>query len=185
MNFSNNSFFVSCLAVSFLLVGCASQEGADSATFGFGRKVDRAEIAAWDIDIKPDGSGLPAGQGTVAEGEILYQQQCLACHGEAGRNGINDQLVSKFDPAVNFSLGLERKTIGSYWPYATTLYDYIHRAMPHTAPGSLEPAEVYALSAYLLVLNDIVEEDAVMNRDTLPAIEMPARQLFYWSEELP
>ena len=155
--------------------------------FGFGRVPDPDEIEQWDIDITPAGTQLPGGQGTVGQGERIYVKQCLACHGPEGRNGINDKLVDKFDPANNFASSGEtrtRKTIGNYWPYATTLYDYINRAMPLTAPGSLTADEVYSVTAYLLFLNDIVEQTVTVDANTLPAIDMPAKKLFYWSDEV-
>lgn len=152
--------------------------------FGYGRAPDPAEIEQWDIDVKPDRGQLPVGRGTVAQGERIYTQKCLPCHGPAGKGGINDQLVDKYDPDNNFAdAGETRKTIGNFWPYATTLYDYINRAMPMTAPGSLTADDVYGLTAYLLFLNDIVEQSVVLDANTLPMIEMPARKLFYWSDE--
>jgi cytochrome c len=166
-----------------LLAVISTGRTQEAEKYGIGRIVSQQEIDAWDIDIKPDGSGLPAGQGSVAEGETIYRSQCQACHGRAGQNGRNTQLVSAYDPGVNFSLGRDRKTIGSYWPYATTLYDYIRRAMPFTAPGSLSDGQVYALTAYLLYLNGLVEKSAVMNSETLPGVTMPAKEKFYWSQE--
>lgn len=152
--------------------------------FGYGSAPDAGEIERWDIDVKPDGTGLPVGQGSVAQGERLYAEKCRACHGLEGRDGINDPLVEKFDPNNNFAnAGETRKTIGNFWPYATTLYDYINRAMPMTAPGSLTADEVYSLTAYLLFLNDIIEQSASLDANTLPLVEMPASELFYWSDE--
>jgi S-disulfanyl-L-cysteine oxidoreductase SoxD len=175
-------------AVALLVCGglTASGMSQEAATpyYGLGTPASEADIAAWDIDIMPDGHGLPAGQGTVAAGEQVYRQKCLACHGEEGQGGPNDRLVMKFDPSVNFSLANTPKTIGNYWPYATSLYDYINRAMPHTEPGSLSADEVFGLTAYLLYLNDIIAEDIIMDARSLPQVEMPALPLFYWSEEV-
>jgi cytochrome c len=151
-------------------------------SFGYGRTVLAEEISAWDIDVMPDGTGLPAGSGTVSEGSIIYKHKCTACHGATGIEGPFDKLVGR-EPRNNFPFGKDYKyssmrTIGNYWPYATTLFDYIRRAMPQNEPGSLTADEVYALSAYLLHLNEIVPSDAVMDLKTLPAIEMPARDRF-------
>jgi hypothetical protein len=148
--------------------------------FGFGRPATEAEIAAWDIDVTPDGQGLPVGSGTVEQGHQLYIEKCGMCHGANGQGQPFDQLVGR-EPREGFPFGNEpalARTIGNYWPFATTLYDYTFRAMPFDAPGTLEPNEVYSLTAYLLYLNDIISEDAVMNADTLPRVAMPARDKF-------
>ena len=152
------------------------------ARFGFGREATQAEIGAWDIDVMPDGRGLPAGRGTVAEGAAIYAAQCVVCHGPAGKGGQYDALVGR-ELVQGFLFGkdvalLGKRTVGNYWPYATTLYDYISRAMPQAVPGSLAPDEVYSLVAYLLFLNGIVPKDAVMTAETLPRVEMPARRRF-------
>ena len=163
---------------------CLAEEQALPERFGIGREPDASEIEQWDIDITPSGENLPDGQGTVELGETVYAQLCLACHGPEGAGGINDQLVGHFNPDNDFAgdPSLPR-TIGNYWPYATTLYDYINRSMPTVTPGTLSAEQVYSLVAYLLYLNGIVEEDAVIDAVTLPSIEMPAHRLFYWSEE--
>jgi S-disulfanyl-L-cysteine oxidoreductase SoxD len=148
--------------------------------YGFGRPATPARIAALDIDVMPDGTGLPAGEGTAAQGAPIYAAKCASCHGPAGEGvrGLGDMLVGRSE-AEQFRAPGERgheglKTIGNYWPYATTLFDYIRRAMPFAQPGSLTDPEVYALTAYLLHLNQIVPMDAVMNARTLPAVRMPA-----------
>ena len=168
----------------WLTILCLADEQALPERFGIGREPDASEIEQWDIDITPSGDNLPAGQGTVDSGETIYAQLCLACHGPEGAGGINDQLVGHFnsedDLAGDTSLP---RTVGNFWPYATTLYDYINRSMPMAIPGTLTADEVYSLVAYLLHLNDIIEEDAIIDAETLPSIEMPARHLFYWSDE--
>ena len=168
----------------WLTIPCVADEQALPERFGIGREPDASEIEQWDIDITPSGDNLPAGQGTVDRGETIYTQLCLACHGPEGAGGINDQLVGHFNPEDDLAgdTSLPR-TVGNFWPYATTLYDYINRSMPMAIPGTLTADEVYSLVAYLLHLNDIVEEDAVIDAETLPSIEMPARHLFYWSDE--
>ena len=175
------------LAVFFLPLAatvCAADEPEMPERFGIGREPDAGEIERWDIDITPSGENLPDGQGTVDTGETLYARLCLACHGPEGANGINDPLVGHYDPDNDFAGDTSlTRTIGNYWPYATTLYDYIYRSMPMTTPGTLSPDEVYSLIAYLLYLNGIIEEDSIIDAATLPTIEMPANHLFYWSEE--
>ncbi|MFC5412589.1 c-type cytochrome [Larkinella bovis] len=143
------------------------------ARFGLGRPATAQEIAVVDIDVRPDGTGLPPGSGTVPAGQVLYAAQCVACHGATGTENatLGGRLVAT-------SPQDRQKAIGNYWPYATTLFDYIRRAMPFNAPGSLSDQEVYSLTAYLLCLNKIVDSTAVMNAQTLPQVVMPARQFF-------
>lgn len=144
------------------------------ARFGFGQEASEERIALWDIDVRPDGTGLPPGSGTVEEGREIYMTQCVACHGPTGTEGPNDRLVDT-EPWDDHPTG---RAIGNYWPHATTLYDYIRKAMPQLTPGVLTNDEVYAVIAYLLYLNEIVPEDAVMDAETLPEVEMPARDRF-------
>ncbi len=175
------------LGIAFLCAGCSQDQGRraeneDGSTFGFGRHATPEQIAAWDIDVMPDGTGLPNGEGTVAAGERLYEATCAACHGATGIEGPNDRLVGR-EPREGFPFGQDPsfsrlRTIGNYWPYATTLYDYINRAMPFDRPGSLEPDDVYSLVAFLLHANEIIAEHDVMNATTLPAVVMPARDRF-------
>ncbi len=144
------------------------------ARFGFGSGASDARVAMWDIDVRPDGAGLPPGSGTVAEGRVVYNSHCIACHGPTGTEGPNDRLV---DPVMWDDVP-DTRTIGNYWPYATTLYDYIRKAMPQLTPGILTHDQVYAVIAYLLWMNEIVPEDAVMDAETLPEVQMPARDRF-------
>ena len=158
----------------------AQDAGQRPQRFGFGRPAAETDIAAWDIDVRPDGEGLPAGSGTVRQGRELYVEKCEMCHGANGEGQPFDRLAGR-EPREGFPFGNERSlvsTIGNYWPFATTLYDYTFRAMPFDVPGTLEPSEVYSLTAYLLYLNEIIAEDAVMNADTLPRVEMPGRDRF-------
>ncbi len=153
----------------------AEQQRASSAplpdTFDFGRTATPEEIGALDIDVMPDGTGLPPGSGTVADGARTWARACGRCHGPEGEGATAAPLVGR-DPDSR------RITGGNYWPYATTLYDYVNRAMPRNAPGTLTPDQVYGLVAWILAKNDIVGEDTVMNAETLPAIVMPARDRF-------
>ena len=144
------------------------------ARFGFGAEASAARVALWDIDVRPDGEGLPAGSGSVAEGREVYMVHCVACHGPTGVEGPNDRLVD----AEQWDDVPSTRTIGNYWPYATTLYDFVRKAMPQLTPGILSDDQVYAVVAYLLHLNEIVPEDAVMDAETLPAVVMPARDRF-------
>lgn len=142
---------------------------------GLGRTPTVAEIQAWDIAIGPDGKELPSGQGTAREGAGLYHSKCAMCHGENGSEGPQDVLAGG---QGSLATAKPVRTVGSFWPYATTVYDYIYRAMPFYAPGSLPPHEVYALTAYLLFRNGIVSEDDVINAQALPKIIMPNRNGF-------
>ncbi|MBT1696140.1 c-type cytochrome [Fulvivirgaceae bacterium PWU4] len=147
-------------------------------SFGFGRLASSHDIDTLDIDIRPDGKGLPYGSGTVSQGKAIYAAKCALCHGKTGTEGPFNPLVTKTDTASSSKEPGKEKTIGNYWPYATTLYDYINRAMPFNTPGSLTPDEVYSLTAFLLHANNIVDSSAVMNAQTLPQVNMPARALF-------
>lgn len=142
--------------------------------FAFGLEASEERIARWDIDVRPDGTGLPPGSGTVAEGREIYMVQCVACHGHTGTEGPNDRLVD----TESWDLYPTGRAIGNYWPYATTLYDYVRKAMPQLTPGTLSDDQVYAVIAYVLYLNELVPEDAVMSAETLPEVQMPARDRF-------
>jgi S-disulfanyl-L-cysteine oxidoreductase SoxD len=140
-----------------------------------GREATQAEIAGWDISVAPDGSGLPPGSGTAAAGASVYAAKCQSCHGEKGAGKPNDQLVGGQSTLASPA---PVRTIGSYWPYATTVFDYVRRSMPYQQPQSLTNDEVYGLTAYLLHLNGLVGQDEVMNARTLPQIRMPNRANF-------
>lgn len=150
--------------------------------YGIGVAASPTQVAAWNIDIQPDGSNLPAGSGTVAQGRTLYAQVCATCHGQQGEGKPMDRLVGG---KGTLNTAAPVKTVGSYWPYATSIYDYIHRAMPFNAPGTLNPGEVYAATAYLLYMNGIIPENAVLDARTLPKVEMPNRDGFIVSDPRP
>jgi mono/diheme cytochrome c family protein len=141
-----------------------------------------AQVAGWDVSIGPDGAGLPPGSGTAAQGAAIYAAKCVACHGEKGAGKPNDPLVGGQGTIATPNAV---RTVGSYWPYATTLFDYIRRAMPVVAPQSLSNDEVYALTAYLLALNGVIDEGAAMNAATLPKVAMPNRDNFVWAYKKP
>lgn len=171
------------LVTLLCLVPAAVFAGDDEPiVYGFGTPASTEEIDAWDIDVRPDGKGLPPGKGTAIEGEPLYAAKCAACHGANGQGGLNDRLVvhspNESFPDSSDPNSHEHRTVGNYWPYATTLFDYIRRSMPFNLPGSLEADEVYALTAHLLYLNHLIPEEAEMNAATLPRVEMPARGKF-------
>jgi mono/diheme cytochrome c family protein len=147
--------------------------------FGIGRAATAAEVARLDVDVMPDGRGLPAGSGTVEQGAAVYAAKCAACHGVEGEGtpaGV--ALVGRGDPFADAPAGEVVRAVGNYWSHATTLFDYVRRAMPMDRPGSLSDAEVYALTAYLLNRNGIVPPDAVMDAGALPRVRMPARERF-------
>jgi mono/diheme cytochrome c family protein len=171
---------LSFLCVLSLRPGMEAQAPREPARLGIGRPATPAEIAAWDVDVDPDGTGLPPGRGTSADGEPIYAARCAGCHGKTGREGPNDRLVGRV-PNDAFPFARDPSiphTIGNYWPYATTVFDYIRRAMPPDAPGSLKDNEIYGLVAYLLTLNQLIPADAVMDATTLPKVVMPARDRF-------
>jgi cytochrome c len=145
-----------------------------------GRAATEAEIQGWKLAVPPSGEGLPRGEGTVARGKDVYESKCAACHGLRGEGGPKEGLHG--DRLVDGSGSLNTdhpvRTIGSYWPYATSLFSYIRAAMPFTAPQSLTADEVYAVTAYLLFLNGIIDEKEVLNAQTLPRIRMPNRDGF-------
>ena len=157
----------------FALV-CATAAQAQSP-YGIGRAATPAEIAGWNIDIDRYGNNLPPGSGNVSHGREVFDQQCAACHGAKGEGGVGDRLVggqgtlATPDPV---------KTVGSFWPYAPTLFDYIRRAMPQNAPESLSNDDVYAVSAYILHLNGLLPAEATLDARTLSAIKMPNRNMF-------
>ncbi len=140
-----------------------------------GRPATAEEIAATDLSIPPDGTGLPPGKGTAAEGEAIYTRQCVACHGPKGVGGPNDRLAGGIGSLTG---NQPVKTVGSYWQYATTLFDYTRRAMPYGAPLSLTNEDAYAVTAYLLYLNGIIGQHDSVDAQTLPRIQMPNRNGF-------
>lgn len=162
------------LAAFGVLAGAAT---AEPQRFGFGRPATPQELRAEDIDARADGAGLPPGQGSVAQGEALFASTCAACHGERGKNPVIPALRLTGGRGTLATAGAVQ-TVGSYWPYATTLFDYIRRAMPFSAPQSLTPDQVYAVTAYVLRLNGIVPGDAVLDAGSLPRVQMPNRDGF-------
>ena len=164
---------VLALAVSIWTVVVA--QTPSEATYNIGRAVALLEIANWGSNIGPNGDGLPPGGATAAEGRRSYQRWCARCHGISGTEGPDSPLVGGSGSLASES---PLKTVGSYWPFATTLWDYINRAMPFDQPGGLSPDEVYGSLAYVLFLNEIVGEDERMDASSVPEVQMPNRDGF-------
>jgi S-disulfanyl-L-cysteine oxidoreductase SoxD len=148
-----------------------------------GRPISQADAAAWDIDIEPSGAGLPAGSGTSDQGAPIFAEQCSACHGDGGRGAATTTSGAPAAPPVVSDVkrnGIDDTTltIANCWPFATTLFDYIRRSMPWTSPRSLTDDQVYALTAYILVQNKLIDASQVINAQTLPKVEMPNRNGF-------
>jgi cytochrome c len=160
------------LAAASLGALCASAFAADSPNLG--KPITEADISPWDITIMPDGSGLPAGSGTPAQGAPIFQAKCAACHGEKGVGGFAG-FLNAGPPRASLDGG---KSIANFWPYATTVFDFIRRAMPYDRPKSLTDQEVYALTAYLLNLNKLIGDNDVMNAQTLPKVKLPNHDNF-------
>jgi cytochrome c len=161
--------FVAAVSIAYVSVA-AAQEGPN-----LGVPATPEQVAGWDDSVGPDGAGLPPGSGTPASGKIVYEAKCLACHGADGAGRPNDQLVGGQGTLKDAA---PIRTIGSYWPYATTVFDYVRRAMPYVQPHSLTADETYGVTAYLLALNGVIPQDAVMDATTLPKVVMPNRANF-------
>jgi S-disulfanyl-L-cysteine oxidoreductase SoxD len=149
---------------------------AAAETPGLGKPVSEADVAAWDISIMPDGTGLPPGSGTPAQGARVYAEKCAACHGENGKNGAGPGAGPMVGDAIDRIEAV--KTIGNFYGHSTTVFDFIRRAMPFNQPRTLSNDEVYAVTAYLLALNKIIGENDVMTAETLPKVKMPNRDNF-------
>ncbi|WP_232338142.1 c-type cytochrome [Bordetella flabilis] len=171
----DTSMRLACLSATAALLACiAPSQAADR--YGLGTPATPEQIAGWNIDVFPDGTNLPPGQGTVQQGKQIYAAQCAACHGAKGEGGMGDRLEGGMGTLAS---GKPVRTVGSFWPYATTLFDYIRRAMPLTAPQSLSSDEVYAVTAYLLAMNGIVKDDATLDAAALAKVRMPNRDGFF------
>ncbi len=157
------------------------------ATFAIGRAPTPEEIAAWNLDVNPDGVGLPSGRASAMEGAGVYAAKCASCHGSKGEGvAANPPIVGR-EPREGFPFGQavgHVKTVGNYWPYATTVYDYLRRAMPQDKPGSLTPNELYGLTAWILAENGIIARQMVLDSLSLPQIKMPARDRFVRDDRL-
>ena len=166
-----------CVALALVVGGCAAAGVTPSPmeSPNLGREATPAQIAGWDISVGPDGVGLPPGKGTPTTGATVYDQKCQVCHGAKGAGQPNDRLVGGQGTLASQA---PVRTIGSYWPYATTVFDYVRRSMPYIQTQSLSDNEVYAVTAYLLNLNGIIGENDEMNAQTLPKVKMPNQSNF-------
>lgn len=164
-------------ALCLMLGGTASAANAGEKPLGLGREALPEEIKAWDVDVRPDGQGLPPGTGSVAAGEALFLERCAACHGEFGEGaGRWPPLAGGFGSLTSES---PEKTLGSFWPYLSTVYDYIYRTMPFGDAQSLTPDETYGLVAYLLHMNDVVPKDFELSDKNFASIRLPNEKAFY------
>ena len=169
------------LLAAVCAAGAWAAETRPAGHYGIGATPTKAEIDGWSIAVRPDGQGLPPGKGSVADGAEIYVQQCAACHGTFGEG------ETRYPKLVGGELKGDRPepTVGSYWPFATTLWDYINRAMPFPSPHQLNADQVYAMTAYILNLNDIVGNNFVADRDSLPKVKMPHQDFFIWQDPRP
>jgi cytochrome c len=164
------------ILAAFAIAAIAASSAVSAAErYGFGRQATPQEIAGWDIDVSPSGAGLPPGHGDVGQGEAVFVAKCASCH---GRHGEGKPMVRLVGGVGTLRDKKPVKTVGSFWPYATTLFDYVRRAMPLNAPQSLNPDEVYAVSAYVLFLNGIIPQNTTLDANTLAKIKMPNRDGF-------
>jgi S-disulfanyl-L-cysteine oxidoreductase SoxD len=169
------------LLVAFCTASAWAGEMHAPGHFGIGVTPTQAQIDGWSIAVRPDGQGLPPGKGSVSEGAEVYIDQCSACHGTFGEG------ETRYPKLAGGSLKGERPepTVGNYWPFATTLWDYINRAMPFPSPHVLNADQVYAMTAYILSLNNIVDNNFVADRDSLPRVKMPNHDRFIWQDPRP
>jgi len=171
------------LACSLIMATTVVTASASDRPFNLGKIATVEEVSGWDIDVRPDGLGAPIGMGNAIDGEEIYAELCAACHGDFG------EAIDRWPVLIGGEGTLDShdpvKTTGSYWPYASTMYDYIYRAMPFGEAQSLTPNETYQIVAFLLYMNDIVEEDFELSHENISAIEMPNRDGFFMPDPRP
>lgn len=170
-----SSFHRSLIVLLFTFFSGASTAD-DGTRYGYGKAASVEEISGWDIDVRPDGTGLPPGAGSVEDGEYLYEDKCAECHGSFGEG--NNQFPALAGGEGTLTDKRPHRTVGSYWPHTSTLWDYINRAMPYTQPESLSGNEVYAITAYVLFLNDLVADEFVLSRENLASVDLPNKPNF-------
>lgn len=164
MSMSNYTLLVACACCALLSAASVAQQ-----TPQLGKPVSEEQLQGWDLIVSPDGQGLPSGSGKAIEGKVVYEQQCAACHGLEAQGGAGVPSLVGGSPTANPAV----LTVGSYWPFSSTLFDYVRRAMPPSAPKSLSDTQVYQVVAYILHLNGLVDEDFDLDSASLPTIEMP------------
>lgn len=165
------------LALAAPFGAARAADGGNVVAPHLGKPMSNAEVAAWNRTIFPDGRGLPSGHGTAKEGRVLYAEKCARCHGAHGEGATAEDLIGDPTPPTRED---PNKTIGAYWPFATTVFDFISRSMPPAAPGSLSADETYAITAYLLAANKVIGQDEEISDKTLPNVKMPNRDGFIW-----
>ena len=168
----------SSCTVAIAAFACLTTAAAAAEQYGLGQTPTPAQVAGWNIDVLPDGTGLPPGHGSVGDGGRIFREKCASCHGDRGEAGDGLPVERLAGGQGTLATNHPVKTVGSYWPYATTLFDYIRRAMPLNAPQTLSNDEVYAVASYVLHLNGLLPADATLNQQSLPAIRMPNRDGF-------
>lgn len=170
------------LAIVLFAATLSTAGAAETSHYGLGQTPTKAQIESWAIAVRPDGQGLPDGKGSVSDGDQVFSDNCAACHGTFGEGSGRFPRI-----AGEGSLTGDRpeQTVRSYWPYATTLFDYINRAMPFPSPHTLPPDQVYAVTAYVLNLNGLVDDNFVADKETLPKVKMPNRDGFIWKDPRP
>jgi S-disulfanyl-L-cysteine oxidoreductase SoxD len=172
MSMRNAALGIAACAAVLLFAAGAGAQGPN-----LGQPISESDLAGWDLTVMPDGSGLPSGSGTPAQGKQLFASYCAICHGDGGKGGLADVLAVDNPPPL--SGPGSPKLLANFWPVPTTLFDFIRRAMPYTQPTSLSNDQVYALTAYLLNLNKVIGDNAVMDAKSLPAVKMPNRDNFF------
>jgi cytochrome c len=170
-------------AAVVLALSVSAAVAAPQGPFGYGTPATPDQIAGWDIDARPDGAGLPPGSGSVSKGAEVYAEQCTACHGTFGEGEGRYPKLAGGEGTLTHER--PEPSVGSYWPFAVTLWDYINRAMPFQAPHSLPADDVYALTAYVLNINNIVPNNFVADRNSLPKVKMPRQNSFVWQDPRP
>jgi len=171
--------FFRLLALAWLFTGSIAALAQTPSYKNIGRSPTQQEIEEWDISIGPDGKGLPAGSGTAKLGNFIFAAKCAVCHGPDGRGGkIGTQLVTNKEDFDSLTTMKPVRAVADYWPYATMIWDYIHRAMPRNQAGTLSPNEVYSLTAFILAKSNVIKEDDVLDATSLPKVQMPNRNGF-------